>query len=88
MPPTDADCSTTSLHAKASRVVPDLGTKSSTIVVAVLRAEEDANHDLEPDDFLWVKCHAVNTAPAVFKLPWLTDIHRKSPCRRSSSNMR
>ncbi|KAI4191591.1 MAG: hypothetical protein LQ348_003488 [Seirophora lacunosa] len=47
-----------SLHDKASSLVPDLGAKPSTIVVAVLNASKDPNGSLQQDDFLWVKCHA------------------------------
>ncbi|KAL8724724.1 MAG: hypothetical protein Q9166_007785 [cf. Caloplaca sp. 2 TL-2023] len=47
-----------SLHAKASAVVPDLKTKPSTILVAILHTDKDPNGIIRQEDFLWVKCHA------------------------------
>ncbi|KAL8716632.1 MAG: hypothetical protein Q9225_006051, partial [Loekoesia sp. 1 TL-2023] len=51
-----------SLHDKALSVLPELDPKPSTIIVAVLRAGRDARGDLQQDDFLWIKCHAVSIA--------------------------
>ncbi|KAL8789297.1 MAG: hypothetical protein Q9213_001220 [Squamulea squamosa] len=47
-----------SLHAKASAVLPKLSMKPTTIVVAILQADKDANGRLREEDFLWIKCHA------------------------------
>ncbi|KAL8672577.1 MAG: hypothetical protein Q9168_002982 [Polycauliona sp. 1 TL-2023] len=48
-----------SLHAKASSVVPPLSSKPSTIIVAILHCDADANSHLQEENFLWIKCHAV-----------------------------
>ncbi|KAL8899294.1 MAG: hypothetical protein Q9207_006271 [Kuettlingeria erythrocarpa] len=45
-----------SLHDKASKVKPNLGTKPSTIIVAVLKVGTNADGDPSEEDFLWIKC--------------------------------
>ncbi|KAL8759599.1 MAG: hypothetical protein Q9199_000643 [Rusavskia elegans] len=42
----------------ASAVLPTLTTKASTIVVAILLSDKDANASLNEEEFLWIKCHA------------------------------
>ena len=49
-----------SLHDKATSVLPDLTIKPSSIVVAVLHSDKDANAQLYQGDFLWIKCSAVS----------------------------
>ncbi|KAL8853714.1 MAG: hypothetical protein Q9221_001525 [Calogaya cf. arnoldii] len=60
-----------SLHAKASAVLPNnLTIKPSTVVVAVLQGDKDASNDLQQEDFLWIKCHAVRPPSAQLLPPF------------------
>ncbi|KAL8769219.1 MAG: hypothetical protein Q9209_004720 [Squamulea sp. 1 TL-2023] len=56
-----------SLHAKASAVLPKLSTKPTTIVVAILQADKDANGHLREEDFLWIKCHAKVSLKTIYQ---------------------
>ncbi|KAL8681632.1 MAG: hypothetical protein Q9224_006838, partial [Gallowayella concinna] len=74
-----------SLHDKAFAVLPNISTKPSNIVVAILKADKNSNGSLTEDDFLWIKCHAVSptTLPTLphllyFSLPLLTRPWKKT----------
>ncbi|KAL8800856.1 MAG: hypothetical protein Q9182_004876 [Xanthomendoza sp. 2 TL-2023] len=82
-----------SLHDKASAVLPDISTKPSNIVVAILKADKNSNASLNEDDFLWIKCHAKTSIAKIHeqyklkteeKTPWILQ-HNGNPLKLEST---